>query len=353
LFVVEGKDSEPQLAPGRAEPGDELIHRSIAQVERLLHRLEIGTNVPSQDSGDTPRNGAAPTRAAASQDEAAPDAAMNASHDEQAGLVSAVVQAEALRVVLNAHDEADRNRAEAARLRAQAADEADQLLSQAKAARTALVTAQDAAVKLRKDALDEAEQILETARRRAAEQRADAESKARERLAAAERDADQVRQAAWKLAQAEADRHVREHVRTGGDAETLATALQDLEQASTRLEQLSEDVKSKLASITSTTDRFDTLLRIAMDTAGAANGHAPEWVVQARVAANGTSHVRPNGAPEVPARLPPPSSTPVGALQLECAGPPADHSNGHGTAAPNGGEKARRPLGPFFRGERQ
>jgi hypothetical protein len=351
--MVEGADPEPLLAPGRAEPGDELIHRSIAQVERLLHRLEIGPGVPSPRASDVSRNGSAHTGAAASQDEALPQAATDAPHEEQAGLVSAMVQAEALRVVLSARDEADRNRAEAARLRAEAADEADQLLGQAKAARTALVTVQDAAAKLRQDALDEAQRIIDSARRRAAEQRADAEAKARERLEAAERDAEQVRHAAWRLAQAEADRHVRDHARAGGDAQTLTSALQDLEQASVRLEQLSETVKSKLASITSTAGLYETLLRATMDTNGAANGHAPESVLPALIAANGTSHTGPNGAPDVEPRLAAPNGTPVGTPQLESAGSPADHSNGHGSAAANGDQKARRPIGTFFRGERQ
>jgi hypothetical protein len=349
--VVEGADSKQQHSPGHAEPGNDLIHRSIAQVEHLLHRLEIETGAPAPDPNGLPRGGVA-AAAAALSGEAQPRAATIAAPQEQAGLAAAMEQAEALRVVLDAHDEAERNRAEAVRLRAQAVEVADQLLSQADAARTALMTAQDAASKLRRDALDEAERIIETARRRAAEQHADAEARARARLEAAERDADLVRQAAWRLAQAEADRRAGDNERAAGDAETLASARQDLEQASMRLEQLSEDVKSKLASITSATGRLDTLLRSAASVPAAANGHAPGRLVPARVPANGTPHVRANGAQE---------AAPSGARQLEYTGLPADHGNGHGGAngngngggASNGDQRTRRPLGAFFRGERQ
>lgn len=215
---------------GRSDADADLLQRSIAHVEHLLNRLEYGPAALPPETGSKVDAYETRTPEIALSIEGAIPPSGNATSPAAVG-ASPSAQTEALRVVLYAHDEANRIRAGAVDAHARAVAEGERLLVEARQlceqVRTDVISeAAATADELRTAAQAEAEATKRDARNWADEQYAITECKARQRLDAAERDAEQVRRTARELAHAEAARQVDSEVRV-----SIAKAVYDAEAA--------------------------------------------------------------------------------------------------------------------------
>lgn len=214
-------DGDPS---GPTEPPAQLLRRAISHVESLLHRLEPAPDAgPQDDPGEAdaePGSGyvvelsragtAVPTAGSAEDGDAEPAVAVAGERDDgeepptvaerqrdeghvPLSGVSSAAQAEALRITLNAHEEAHRLRAEANGLRAEAAAEGERVLLEARMLSD----------RLHEESRESATELLSAARREAAAL-----------LEAAGAEAERIRAEAADAAQAEADRLVADQVST-------------------------------------------------------------------------------------------------------------------------------------------
>ena len=201
---------------GSSEPSAELLSGAIAHVEELIRRLEYAPErIEHEEAAAAPRRSAKKSSAKSVQSPAEPPSE-----------VSPAAQAEALRITLNAHDEANRLLGEAAELRARAAAEGQRILADA----------QRIASELQAEAEAEADRYLTEAQSAAENMRAEAERSMRTAISDATAAANQVHSAT----QAEAQRVRGEAAAWAGEqraaaevegAERLAQAERDMRAA--------------------------------------------------------------------------------------------------------------------------
>jgi hypothetical protein len=242
---------------GASEPSAELLHGAIAHVEQLIRRLDYAPDrltVEEVEEPEPPRRiGKKSGAKALPEDPPGPAVAA----------APAGAQAEALRITLTAHDEANRLLGEAAALRAAAAAEGQRILADAQrlaaelrveaeadaerhraeaiaaaaqmrseaqqAMRAAIADATSAANEVHTAAQADAHRIRTEAEAWAAEQRETAEAMTNQALEQAERDADEIRDRAAEQGRSAAEQQVAAEVETA-----MAEATARIEAAESR-----------------------------------------------------------------------------------------------------------------------